>query len=361
MQAIIKKRLSMLKKRFKKDGLDAMILTLKEDVRWISGFEGDDSWVLVPSRGKAWLITDSRYTEQAENECVDTYIFERKGVFGEAVGEILKKFKDIKKVGMDVHTSIGTFDAVKKKIGKYSLSMGVNHSIVLRSIKEDIAVKKIQKAIRLNIKALDITLKEVCVGISESELAGLLELNMRRLGGKPAFESIVGFGENGSLPHYVPGKRKLRKNDSILIDWGILYDGHVSDMTRCFTVGNVSKEYRAAYETVQRAQAAAIEKIAAGVECRVADEACRSVIEASEFPVYGHGTGHGVGFQVHESPNMSRVSKDKFSVGNIVTVEPGIYVPGKFGIRIEDDILVSKDGCKILSRGKKSPELVKLF
>jgi Xaa-Pro aminopeptidase len=193
--------------------------------------------------------------------------------------------------------------------------------------------------------------------MTESDFAGMLDYEMRKRNSVAAFDAIVCFGSNGSRNHHFPGPRKLKKNDTVLVDFGAVYKGYRSDKTRTFAVGKVNKTFAKAYETVAAAQTAAINLIADGVALKDIDTAAREVINATQFPAYGHGTGHGLGLDIHELPFMSHIAKGKLQAGQAITVEPGIYIPGKFGIRIEDDILVTKTGHKILTRTNKSPEL----
>jgi Xaa-Pro aminopeptidase len=151
------------------------------------------------------------------------------------------------------------------------------------------------------------------------------------------------------MPHHRPTDRKLKKNDTILIDFGAKFKGCCCDITRCFALGKVSKLYEKVYKTVFAAQQSAIKTVRAGQSLIAVDDAAREIIKSAKLPVYGHGTGHGLGLEVHESPTISVLSKDNLKQGNVITIEPAIYLPGKFGIRIEDDVLVAKNGCKIIT------------
>jgi Xaa-Pro aminopeptidase len=151
------------------------------------------------------------------------------------------------------------------------------------------------------------------------------------------------------MPHHRPTDRKLKKNDTILIDFGAKFKGCCCDITRCFAIGKVSKLYEKVYKTVFAAQQSAIKTVGAGQSLIAVDNAAREIIKSAKLPVYGHGTGHGLGLEVHESPTISTLSKDNFKQGNVITIEPAVYLPGKFGIRIEDDVLVAKNGCKIIT------------
>ena len=189
--------------------------------------------------------------------------------------------------------------------------------------------------------------------MTEIHAAGILDFEMRKLGATASFETIMAFGGHGSRNHHRPGGRRLRKNDTILVDFGVRLEGYCSDTTRCFVFGKASRQYEKVYYSVLAAQEAAIRKIRAGMELREVDAAAREVLEERGLPVYGHGTGHGLGLQVHENPYLSRSGSGQLRAGDVVTVEPGVYLAGKLGVRIEDDVLVTDGGCRVLSRDRR--------
>jgi Xaa-Pro aminopeptidase len=195
-------------------------------------------------------------------------------------------------------------------------------------------------------------------GVTESELAGRLDFEIRKLGATNSFDTIVAFGPNASRPHHQPSKRKLKKRDTVLIDFGARYKGYCSDITRSFATCRPTRFFEKVYEAVQQAQAAAIKTVKAGVEMVKVDAAARSVIGSYDLPVYEHGTGHGFGLEIHEMPFLKAQSKGKLKAGEVITIEPGVYIPGKLGVRIEDDILVTDTGHKILTRS--CPHTLKL-
>jgi Xaa-Pro aminopeptidase len=351
-----KKRTAAVAAELKKRSLDGAVITDRPNVTFLTGFLGDDSWVLIIGRS-CWLLTDSRYTEQAEAECAGCRIVQRKDSLQTEVAKIVARFKSAKVLGIEEATSVAVFDRIKNK-AKARFKKTPNLVKQLRAIKESAEVAAIKKTSRIADKALKGALKQLKTGMTEAELAGVIELEMRKLGATAAFETIVCFGANASRPHHIPQKRRLRKNDTILIDFGAKIKGYNSDKTRCFGVGKVKRDFQKAYNAVALAQQTTIDLIAEGVRCRDVDAAARKIIKDSGFAVFGHGLGHGLGLEVHELPVLFGKSKDKLKAGQVVTIEPGIYIPGKFGIRIEDDVLVTKTGCKILTRTKTSPPLV---
>ena len=354
----IKRRVATAARKLKEQHLDGALITDRANVSYLTGFLGDDSFALIIGR-RVWLLTDSRYTEQAQDECVGCKIIERKEPLEKELAKITALSKSVMVLGIENTTSLALFDTIRKNI-KTKLKKIPGFVRKIRAIKEPGEIASLRKANNIADRALAQALKHIRVGIPEAELAGIIELEMRKLGALAAFETIVCFGANASRPHHIPGKRKLRKNDTILIDFGANYKGYNSDKTRCFAVGKTSREFKRAYDAVALSQKAAIELIADGVRCRDVDAAARKTIEESGFPVFGHGLGHGIGLEAHEQPALYQKSKDKLTADQVITVEPGIYIPGKFGIRIEDNILVTDTGCKIISRTKASPPLLTL-
>ena len=325
-----------------------MLITKPANVTYVTGFLGEDSWAAV-TNGQVYLLTDSRYTEQAQKECPSCKIIDRAGPMSDAVAGLVKKLKSIRTVVVEDSVSMADFEQLKKTV-KARLRTVAGIVETMRSIKDQSEIATIRSAAAISAKALAQTLPYIKPGVTESELAGMLDFQIRKLGARNSFETIVAFGPNGSRPHHQPGKKMLRKKDAILIDFGAKYNGYCSDITRCFVIGGMTVFYKKVYDVVEQAQAAAIKTIKPGVKITEVDAAARKVIEKAGLPVYGHGTGHGFGLQIHEYPFLKPDGKGKLKAGQVLTIEPGIYMPGKLGIRIEDDILVTKTGHKILTR-----------
>lgn len=344
---IIRARQRNLRRQLRKHQVDGLILTQSVDVTYMTAFAGHDSWALI-TRTSAYLITDSRYTEQAAKECLLTNIVERKGLIAEAAAHLVGKLKSVRNVAIARSISLAAYETLRKHINvPFKKVDGLLTEA--RSIKDSVETAAIRKAADFSAQALERTRRSFKPGITEIELAGILDLEIRRQGCQNAFETIVAFGPNGSRPHHQPSPRQLRKTDTILIDFGARYQGYCSDITRCFVVGKPTRAYRQAYEVVERAQAASIAAARAGAELKVVDEAARAVIRESGFPVHGHGGGHGFGLEIHEIPFLKEDAKGTLKAGQIITIEPGIYVPGRFGIRIEDDILITENGCRLVT------------
>ncbi len=344
----IAKRIKAVRRVLDKKKVRCLIITKPANVTYATGFLGDDSWAVVVG-GRVYLMTDSRYTEQAEKECPSCRIIDRAGPMAEAVAKLVKKLKSVRTVAVEESTSLGDFERLRKTV-KARLRTAANIIDSGRSIKDASEIAAIKTAASISTEALRKTLPSVKPGVTESELAAMLDFHIRKLGARNSFETIVAFGSNASRPHHQPGRRKLKKKDSILIDFGGRYKGYCSDITRCFVVGGMTALYKKVYDVVEQAQAAAIRTIKAGVKITQVDAAARDVIAKSDLPVYGHGTGHGFGIEIHESPFLKADAKGTLKAGEVITIEPGIYMPGKLGVRIEDDILVTESGYKILTR-----------
>lgn len=351
----IQRRSRELRKALKKNNLNGLVVTKCENVRYLTGFSGHDSWAVVLGRSVT-LITDSRYTEQAQGECLGCKIVERRKRITETLADFLATQKGIKRVGVENTASVALKDSISKALRKGGVSVKAVCGLVetLRMVKEESEVGLIRKAAGVAWAALEASLKRLKAGMTEMEFTAALEYEMKVRGAVLGFDTIVAFGPNGSRNHHQPGMRRLRKKDTILIDFGAKVGGYTCDITRSFAFGGVSREYERAWQTVYAAQQAAIGKIRAGAKLSEVDAAAREVINQSGFPVYGHGSGHGMGLEVHESPFLSAMDKKgTLEAGHVITVEPGIYLPGKFGIRIEDDVLVTETGAKVLTEDKK--------
>ncbi len=360
---IIKKRIKGILHDLANKSVKCLIVTNPANVTYTTGFMGGDSWAIITERS-VYLLTDSRYTEQAQKECVGCKIILRPDSLplAPALAEKLKQLKLSKTVAVEKSTSIADFELLKKeyhglpardttaKMAVVQLKSVANVIETIRSCKDSSEITSIKTASRIAAKALKQTLGYIKPGITENELAGMLNFQFRKLGATSSFETIVAFGPNASRPHHQPSKRKLGKKDTILLDFGAKYNGYCCDITRCFAVGRPTPFYKKVYDTVQKAQTAAIKMIKSGIETGKVDDAARNVIRKSDLPVYGHGTGHGLGLEIHELPYLKIKSKVILKTGQIITVEPGVYIPGKLGVRIEDDILVTETGCEILTR-----------
>ena len=345
--AIRRKR---LRQAMRAKGLDGFLATDPQDVSYLSGFAGEDSCLLVSRRSVA-LITDSRYLEQAQKQCRGLGVIQRRDSMARAVAIRAKK-SGLSRIGLD---AAGICLAAYKQLGK-ALGRGrlvIVPGIIRRArIRKDAQERKaIRRAIKVAEEAFLAVLSWIRPGITELEASGRLEMEMKVRGSsQPAFPSIVACGARTSMPHIHPGTGRFRANQPILIDWGATVDGYRCDLTRVVFLDSMPQSLRAAYEAVREASRAGMKMIRPGVSARQVDAAARMVIQKAGYGRYfGHGLGHGIGRDIHEAPTISPKSRDLLVEGMVFTIEPGIYLPGRGGIRTENDVLVTKRGCQVLS------------
>jgi Xaa-Pro aminopeptidase len=344
-------------------GLDGMLLTTPADLSYLTDFTGDDSIGLFTRDGAFHLVTDFRYKQQAKDEVGWMELHVREADMADALAKVLKSSK-VTKVGFEANgATVGQIRAIEKAMesakkaapgvnGKVELQPIEDVMITLRKVKDDHEIALIRKSVAVAEEAYNAVRGEVKVGQTEAYLAALLVFEMRCRGASDAsFPTIVASGAHSALPHYRPQERPVQKDNVLLIDWGGIVGGYCSDMTRTLAIGNVPAKLKEAYKAVHEAQKAAVAMLRPGVMTMNADRAARDVIERAGYGEYfGHGLGHGLGRQIHELPSMRPTGGDEeLRPGMVVTVEPGIYIPGVGGVRIEDDVLITHSGCELLS------------
>ncbi|MBI1336672.1 MAG: M24 family metallopeptidase [Phycisphaera sp.] len=355
---VLAERLKDLRKRIHKAHADALLIINPRDIRYLTGFVGDDSWMLVPARGSnVTVISDSRFEEQIEHEAPHVRAVIRKKGQIEALHAELKR-SSIKKLAVQERLSMTLHRAMTRLLGKHRVKPIDDKIILQRAVKTPDEVRNIEHSLKIQQEAFRKLLKWVKPGQTESEVAAYLEYTMRVLGADGvSFPAIVAADANASIPHAIPGPRKLKKNGILLVDWGSKYKGYCSDMTRVIAFGKMPVKIKEIYKIVLEAQVAAIEKIAPGVRLRDVDAAARDIIKKAGYgDRFGHGLGHGLGLDIHEQPSFGQRSKGELEPGHVVTVEPGIYLPGVGGVRLEDDVLVTAKGKRVLSDLPKSLE-----
>jgi Xaa-Pro aminopeptidase len=354
------KRFAGLQARLRRKKLDAFLVSCPENRRYLSGYRGGDHGIaetsgvlLVPARGPLRLLTDFRYKLQAEREVPwAEVILYNKGIQS-LLGTLLPKLA-IKTCAFESHYTLHSvaermvMDLQKKNIRTVALRDLVED---LRQIKDEEEIDLIRKAVRLNEAVFTEVHGSLAACKTEIDVALAIESAMRRHGAEgPSFATIVASGENGALPHAVPGRIPLQRDGSLTIDMGLVLDGYCSDMTRNFVPGTASDRYLELHRLVRRAQLAGMAAIRAGVRACDVDRAARSIIaKAGCGQYFGHSLGHGVGLAVHEEPRVSSRNRKKLRAGMVVTVEPGIYIPGWGGIRLENMVVVREDGCENLN------------
>ena len=326
------------------------------NARWLTGFTGTSAIAIV-GRETRTFITDFRYVERAERQVGDT--FERAIAVQRLLPELASRLAG--KVGYDdALTSVASLRKIEAALGEGVELVPVTGLVErLRRTKDEAEQEAIAAAARIADDAYRFAIERGFAGRTEREVARATEAHIRELGGEPSFPSIVAGGENGALPHAEPSDREIQPGDLVVFDMGAKLDGYCSDCTRTFAVGEVESEGREVYELVRSAQAAALQGVRAGVPAAAADEIARSIIrDGGQGDAFGHGLGHGVGLEVHEAPRLGQRSEDVLEAGDVVTVEPGVYLNGRFGVRIEDLVVVTEDGHRNLSGLSKDLTIV---
>lgn len=346
-------RRDKLKRLIKKGKLPAVLVSDETNVRYLTGFTGDSTWLLIGPEIEI-LISDGRFTTQIAEECPEIDVYVRpvsQGMVG-AARKVLSKQK-ISAVGfestaLNFSTATQLGDSLKNQ--ELVPVSGLVES--LREVKDADEIAEIRTAIHAAEKGYEYLRASLRPEMTELEASFVLEQGMRKFGALGAsFETIVAVGANAALPHARPGETNCSESPFLLVDWGArTKTGYVSDLTRMIITGSISSKLQRMYEVVKTAQEQAIKAIGPGVESRAVDRIARHVIEqAGVGPKFNHGLGHGLGLQVHESIRINPQANTVFKPGMVVTVEPGVYFPGWGGIRIEDDLLVTKQGCEVLS------------
>ena len=336
--------------------LDQLFVSDLMNVRYLTGFTGTNGACLIGG-GELVFFTDFRYTERAKDEVAPEW--ERPKAERELVPQIVGRMSG--KVGFeDAKLSVRQLARLEKAAGDDVELVPAGDLVEqLRAVKEPEELKRIQAAAELADGVYTWALERGLAGHTERDIARACEARIRELGAEPSFPPIVAAGENGALPHAEPGEREIGSGELVVFDMGALLDGYCSDCTRTYATGDPGEEAREVYELVQRAQAAALEAVRPDASGKEVDAVAREIIsEAGHGDRFGHGLGHGVGLEVHEGPRLATTSDDDLIKGNVVTVEPGVYLPGRFGVLIEDLVVVTADGHRNLSSTPKELTIV---
>ena len=338
------------------DGLDAILLTSEANCYYATGFMGEGI-ALVTRRG-SWYFTDSRYTEAADKAIGDAAVIRevsREKPFSALINEALAE-AGAEKAGFEEQRMTVAEHAVYSEKLHCTLTPASALMTELRGSKDEEELSCMTAAQRIAEGALAQILKEIRPGMTEKEIAARLNYLMVSAGAeKTSFDTIVASGPNGSMPHAVPGMRKVREGDFITMDFGCVYKGYCSDMTRTVALGRPSDEMRNVYDIVLQAQLAGIAAARAGVTGAAIDGAARKVIQDAGYGAcFGHSFGHSLGIDIHEAPNAAPGNDKPMPDGAVVSAEPGIYLPGKFGVRIEDVMILRPDGAQVITKAPKA-------
>ncbi len=359
-------RAARLRSRLAEVPCDALLVTNLTNIRYLTGFSGSAALLLVPTDDAAELVfvTDGRYRDQGTSQLAAAGVEARTvvGLEEDARRQALARAAGgLGRLGLEAENVAW---AQKRRFGtdwfpdaELVPTAGLVES--LRLVKDAGEVARIRAACEMGDVALAAVRHRLGEGATEAEVALELEWQMRQLGAEgPSFETIVASGPNAAMPHHRAGARRIVDGDLVVLDFGALVDGYHSDMTRTVMIGDPSATQSRMYDVVREAQAAGVAAVKAGAEARAVDDACRSVIrEAGWDQAFLHATGHGVGLDIHEPPRVARTTDAMLADGQIVTVEPGVYLAGHGGVRIEDTVVVTSEGCRTLTLAPKEPHL----
>ena len=335
--------------------LDAFLVAFSPNLRYLTGFTGSNGNLLV-TRGESILFTDPRYTIQAQSDSGDCRIAIAKGRLVAAVATAIARL-GLKRIGYEpARMTCDLYESLKSSLPmRASLHPVAGWIEELRMVKSPSEVERIRRSVQTNSQAFDLAVARLRPGARERDFAADLEYRMRRLGAeKPAFETIVAGGVRSALPHAQPTAAPLHAGDLVMVDMGAFVQGYASDMTRMLFLGQPDAKVKRTYKAVLEAQLAAIDAVRAGVMAARVDRAARATLKGRGLDrAFIHATGHGLGLEIHEPPRIGNREKTRLRAGMTITIEPGVYLEGWGGIRIEDTVLVTGNGCEILTTTSK--------
>lgn len=352
-------RISRLRGLFKPAGIDAFYVTNPENRYYLSGFTGSTGALLL-TMGQSYLMTDFRYTAQASMECPEYQVVEVTGSYAESFLKILRE-KRLSRLGVEGdHQTCNQYFNLKNICEGVEIKPLSDKIEQLRVFKDQSEVELIEKAATIADRAFEQMMQVIRPGITESEIALQLEYGMRRMGAeRAAFKIIVASGVRSALPHGVASSKTIEGGDLVTLDFGAVYRGYHSDITRTVVINDLNSRQKEIYKIVLEAQNNAIAAVKAGVRASDVDHAARSIIENKGYGGYfGHSTGHGLGLSIHENPRLAAKDGTVLEPGMVVTVEPGIYIRNWGGVRIEDTVVVENNGCRILTKSPKEKILI---
>lgn len=356
------KRLARFRKLMLAENMDTFLVAVPQNRFYLSGYEAEDldliesSGYLLLSEHEGYLLTDSRYEEAARREVPDFRLV----IYGQGLPQVLPEVVSeigTQRLGVEAHfLTCKRCREVEEALAKArpSAELVLTENLVeqLRVVKDEAEVERVRSSVRLTEKALHAAWRSLAPGKTEKEIAWLIEKTIREGGGQAvAFPPIVASGPNAALPHAVPEERKIAGGEPVILDLGSKLDGYCSDMTRTWVAGTPDPKLREIYKIVREAQLAAQNAVRAGADSRAVDSAARDLIrDAGYGDRFGHGLGHGVGLAVHEKPGLRKVDPVPLEENMIITIEPGIYLAGFGGVRLENMVRVTKTGCELLTQ-----------
>ncbi len=353
----VRQRIARLQSVLARHDIDALLISDEINVRYASHFAGDSSLLLI-TRDSATILSDQRYATQLQLECpnIAHAIRPPDQALNDLVAEQVAKLGQVRLGFESASVSVATHREWKKKCEGVTWIETIGIVEGLRIVKDASEIATIRQAIDIAERTYQSIIPKLRPDWTELDIAHEIESTMRVLGAEGvSFAAIVGAGESGALPHYRPRRTHLADTATLLFDFGAKFEGYASDITRTLARENASSEFRHAYAGVLESQLAAIDAIGPGVATKHIDDVARQVLRKHGLAeAFKHGLGHGIGLQIHESPRLSALSNEVLAEDMVITVEPGVYFEGKFGIRIEDDVLVTSSGCEVLTHLPKA-------
>ncbi len=352
METLFHHRRRKLGELLRESGIDALLVTHPSNWFYLTGFTGDSGALVLSRKGTA-LVTDGRFVVQAKEEAKGVRICQQEGSALESAARVLAELR-AKRVGFDpIHMTVSQLQMARKASGsrlRWIPAAGMAETLRMR--KDDGELAQMRKAAILAGEIMEFAINLLKPGVRESEVAAEVEYEMRKRGASgPSFETIVAFGKRAALPHARPTGKRLRKNELVVLDLGVILGGYCSDLTRTVFCGRAPKRIQRWYKAVLEAQVAAISTAKEGVTCAEVDAAARRVLAGYGLDhLFVHSTGHGLGLEIHEDPRVAKGQARRLEPGNVITIEPGVYAEGIGGIRIEDDVAVHAGRTEILTR-----------
>ncbi|GFP27799.1 Xaa-Pro aminopeptidase [Candidatus Hakubella thermalkaliphila] len=351
----MKNRLERAKEEIEKKGFEAILISQEVNVRYLSGFcasHSGSNLLITPER--QYLLTDFRFLEQARRQAPQFILYQWKHPTERDVLELVRE-EGIRKMALEDSIPFSRYRKLKESLTQVELCPLGGFIEKFRQVKDQEELERIREAADINDKVFPQLLAMIEVGAREIDIANELEYVIKKMDAQGVgFETVIASGTRSSMPHAVATDKRICQGDMIKIDFGSVCQGYHSDMTRMATVGEPSEKLMEIYNIVLEAQLRALEEVRPGQECRKVDRVARAVIEEKGYgSSFGHGVGHGVGLEIHEAPRLSPTSNGLLEEGMVITIEPGIYLPGFGGVRIEDLVYVKKDGGEIISQTPK--------
>jgi len=347
-------RLAALRERMKEARCPALLIAAMTNIRYLCGFTGSSGYLLV-LKDEAALHTDGRYAIQARRQAPETrVVISQKNVLG-AVASHIKKLR-LRTVAFEPHRlRFDEYEYLRRELAGRRLKRADPWVELLRAVKSPEEIERLSRAAELNSQAFERACRRVRPNWTEVRLAAEIEYQMRLLGAEgPAFDTIVASGPRSALPHAQPSREKLQRNSLIVVDQGAILDGYTSDMTRMVCLGRAAGRQRELFRAVREAQSAALDAVRAGVQAATVDRKARQALRRRRLDkVFTHSTGHGLGLEIHELPRLGPKERTRLCEGMVVTVEPGAYLEDIGGVRIEDVVVVTRNGCRNLTSAPK--------